>query len=225
MRLIDCFVELFIELKNIESSLQDEDMEYDDMAARIDKLLDNSLSLAKNHNLDLSYYDMARFPVIGFIDEILLTSTWSGKQTWMKKPLQLLHYNTSNIGKEFYERLNELSMQGPDKDVREVYLHCLGLGFKGRYFRNEDRIAYEEVKQFNLKAMLPDIADKNIDDTILFPDAYRNDENDKTGGVMRRMKIMPVVIGVPVAVLAALGLYYSSQIIKVLNQLSGMVAG
>ena len=116
-----------------------------------------------------------------------------------------------------------LNKFGPDRDVREVYALCLGLGFRGKYFRGEDRKAYEEVKAFNLSLLLPDEAQRNIDSAILFPFAYKGHGEDGRGGFKPRFSIYPIIIGVPLAVFALMAVSFRYSIGSMLDQLRALI--
>jgi len=117
-------------------------------------------------------WDMARFAICAWIDESILCSDWEGKSSWKHEQLQRVFYRTTNAGEDFFNRLNELDPE--DKAVREVYAYCLALGFKGRYFRKEDEVELENIKESNFKYLLdrssPDISIQDTEE--LFPGAY-----------------------------------------------------
>ncbi len=75
----------------------------------------------------------AKFALVAFVDETVLSSDWSMKSVWMSSPLQLQLYNRFDAGEHFFERMDTI-LQNPSRlQVLEVYYLCLTLGFKGRY--------------------------------------------------------------------------------------------
>ena len=168
-------------------------------------------------------YIDAKFPVVAFIDELLLCSDWIFKNEWKVNPLQRVYFNTTNAGAEYYQRLSELNKFGPDKDVREVYALTLGLGFRGKYFRGEDRKQYEEIKAFNLSLLLPDDAKQDIETATLFPFAYRGHSTENRSGFIPRLNIYPVLIGVPLVCIVALTLYFHFDIASTLNNIEQLI--
>jgi type VI secretion system protein ImpK len=153
----------------------------------------------------------------------LQTSGWHDKANWSKNSLQRIYFGTTNAGAEFYDRLNVLNKFGPDRDVREVYALCLGLGFRGRYFRGEDRKRYEDTKAFNLSLLLPDEAQRNIDSATLFPFAYKASDAHNDNPFKSRFSIYPIIVGVPVTVLILMIGFYHLNISWVLDQIQAMV--
>ncbi|HXX93859.1 MAG TPA: type IVB secretion system protein IcmH/DotU [Planctomycetota bacterium] len=74
----------------------------------------------------------AKYAIVAFLDEIVLTSSWPLKEAWADKPLQLLYFNEFAAGEEFYNRIDQY--RGARKNsVLEVYYLSLSLGFRGKY--------------------------------------------------------------------------------------------
>jgi type VI secretion system protein ImpK len=222
VRIVDCFTDVILYARKLTRG----EIVVESAAEARDALKDlfaRSETLAEENDFSSAIYADAKFPVVAFVDELFLTSTWAYKKDWQHEPLQRFYFNTTNAGSEFYDRLNVLNKFGPDKDVREVYALCLGLGYKGKYFRGEDRKYYEEVKAFNLSLLLPDESKQDIDAATLFPFAYRGYSADSQGGFKPRLNIFPILIGVPLAIVVALLLFYHFDIAGTLNQIQQLV--
>jgi type VI secretion system protein ImpK len=179
--------------------------------------------MAQQDNMVGDFYQASKFPVVSLVDEMLQTSNWVEKTAWSKNPLQRIYFDTTKAGAEFYSRLNVLNKFGPDRDIREVYALCLGLGFKGKYFRGEDRKQYEEIKAFNLSLLLPDEAQRNIDSATLFPFAYKKHDKDNTNPYKSRFSIYPILIGLPITVLVLMIGTYHYKVASILDQIQAMV--
>ncbi|MBL1275609.1 MAG: DotU family type IV/VI secretion system protein [Ectothiorhodospiraceae bacterium] len=208
MRLVDCYIDTLLFTRALSERIAVENLSYEELHETYLKLLSDAEITAtkKGHNADT--FHAGKFAVVAFIDEIILCSAWPNKSAWQKMPLQRKFFDTTNIGAEFYDHLNQLSKHGPDKEVREVFSLCLGLGFKGKYFSLDDRPKYEEVKAFNLGVLLPDEAKGNIDKTILFPLAYGESAFNGKGSFIPRLNVLPAVIGVPLGVFVATVVVY-----------------
>jgi type VI secretion system protein ImpK len=78
----------------------------------------------------------ARFAVVAFFDEAVLTSADPQQHDWAHRRLQDAMFQVSNAGEKFFEKLERL-LARPDSpelgDVLEVYAQCLLLGFEGMY--------------------------------------------------------------------------------------------
>ena len=222
MRIVDCFTDVILfTRKFVRGEL--EVNAPDEVRREVTRLFDHSQQLAEAQDMSEEFYQQAKFPVVALVDELLQCSSWEHKAEWAKNPLQRHYFDTTSAGAEFYDRLNVLNKFGPDRDIREVYALCLGLGFRGKYFRGEDRKAYEGIKAFNLSLLLPDEAQRNIDSATLFPFAYKGHEKDEEHGFKARLNIYPVIVGVPVLVVISLVLFYQFNISSLLGQIQGLL--
>lgn len=222
MRIVDCFTDVILYARKLTRG----DIVADsanEARTKLLSLLDKSQNLATEHEFSEEVYQSGKFPVVAFVDELILCSQWQYKNDWKLETLQRICFNTTSAGSEFYDRLGVLNKHGPDREVREVYALCMGLGFMGKYFRGDDRQRYEEIKAFNLSLLLPDEAHKNIDSAILFPSAYRGHSNAKSSGYKPRLNIYPVLIGLPLAIIVVLSLYFNFEISSTLNQIQQLV--
>ena len=222
MRIVDCFTDvLLFTRKFCRGEL--EQIPVEEVRAYLQDLFQKSEIMAEKDNMTGEFYQSAKYPVVSLVDEILQTSNWVEKAGWSKNPLQRIYFNTTNAGAEFYSKLNVLNKFGPDRDIREVYALCLGLGFRGKYFRGEDRKQYEEIKAFNLSLLLPEEAQRNIDSATLFPFAYKGHDVDNTNPYQSRFSIYPLLIGVPITVLVVMIGVYHFKVALILDQIQAMV--
>lgn len=222
MRIVDCFTDVILYARKLVRGEIDV-ASADEARAELQKRFAEAEALARDNGMDVAMIEAGKFPVVAFIDELFLCSSLPLKAEWKKAPLQRQYFQTTNAGAEFYDRLSALNKFGPDRDIREVYALCMGLGFRGKYFRGEDRQKYEEIKAFNLSLLLPDEAQRNIDSATLFPFAYRDHGEEGGHGFKPRMNIYPVIIGVPLAILLILGLVYQFNIGATLDQIRQLV--
>src|SRR5215813_3389050 len=119
---------------------------YEQVRRDIAALLEQQKAAAKRQGmLEQDYHD-ACFAVVAWADETILRHlTWKHHNQWNTFQLQLEYYDTRNAGEEFFERLDRLRAE--QKEVREVYYLCLGLGFSGRYFLGlEDELKLNQIR-------------------------------------------------------------------------------
>lgn len=222
MRIVDCFTDvLLFTRKFCRGEL--EIIAVDQVRSELESLFQKSKIMAEENGMPEEFYQSAKFPVVALVDEMLQTSAWVEKSAWAKNPLQRINFETTNAGADFYNRLNILNKFGPDRDIREVYALALGLGFRGKYFRGEDRQKYEEIKAFNLSLLLPDEAQRNIDSATLFPFAYKGHDQENTSPYKSRFNIYPVIFGVPVVGVLLMISFYHFNIASILDQIQAMV--
>jgi type VI secretion system protein ImpK len=77
---------------------------------------------------------LAKYCLAAFFDELVMTSDWAGRLTWMSRTLQWLYFGEHAAGEGFFAKLAEIRQQGIEKlDLLELYYLCLQLGFEGQY--------------------------------------------------------------------------------------------
>ena len=123
---------------------------------KILNMLSNMEMNAQKEGVTVIQTEQARFVIIAFIDEFVITSDWQQKEIWLANPLQMQLYNRFDAGEEFFKRLKAFLLN-PEKNISviEIYYICLGLGFKGKYAIGEQEIlrkitieCYDELKKY-----------------------------------------------------------------------------
>ena len=171
MRLMDCFMELLAYVVYFVKTVSQRQPTIDQVKSDIDRLVIQADTSAQREGLSGEDYEQARFAIFAWVDEVILNSAWQAKEQWQRQMLQRVHYQTTEAGELFFERLNNL---GPhQRDVREVYYLCLAMGFTGRYCNPGDEFLIEQLKTSNLKVLLGSSVDlPALEKERLFPDAY-----------------------------------------------------
>jgi type VI secretion system protein ImpK len=151
MRLIDNFMPLIgyvVLLRDLPAANRPP---YQQVRGDIQRLLTQSNDCVRGGEASAEDYDLARFIVCAWVDEVLLASDWSDKGQWQREQLQRVYYNTTDAGVEAFEKLNQLGLE--QKDVREVYYVCLSLGFRGRFINPGDEFLLDQLRSSNLKLL------------------------------------------------------------------------
>jgi type VI secretion system protein ImpK len=223
MRLVDFYIDALLTTRSLVPMLAVETgQDAESIRNKLISLLEQAQQQVADNNYSVYQAEAALFPVVAYIDEMILTSGWNEKSSWQQNPLQRHFFDTMNAGQEFYERLNKLNRQGEDRSIREVFLLCLGIGYKGQYFMPEDRPKLEEVRVFNLDLLLPEEANKTLEKTTLFDEAYQ--ETIREGRrATSRVNLMPLFTAVPVVIIVSIFVFYATQITGWLNKIMDMV--
>jgi type VI secretion system protein ImpK len=176
VRLTDCFIDLFAYTAYFIKSVAHKQPPYEQVKADVIRTLSESDQCLKRNVVTPEDYDLGRFAVCAWVDEMILMSAWQEKEHWKREQLQRIYYRTTDAGEEFFERLNGLGFH--QRDVREVYYLCLALGFMGRYCKPGDEYLLAQVKASNLKLLMgSSVGLPTVEKTDLFPEAYqRGDE-------------------------------------------------
>lgn len=99
---------------------------------------------------------VARRMATVWLDEILIKSSWPGRQHWLRKPLQSEWGEGRSGGLWFFQQLEQLSpARKDDRELAALALRCISLGLTGCYGREPDQL--NEVR-------------KNIQDRFEFKD-------------------------------------------------------
>lgn len=74
------------------------------------------------------------YAFIGLLDERLLFEAWAGQGAWESQPMEARLFNTRSAGDRIPVAIRKLleSRDPALRDLANVYLHCLILGFQGR---------------------------------------------------------------------------------------------
>jgi len=214
MKLVDSFAELFACLLEVFGSEGDyQGYDYQQLRDRIESLFAEQLKVSSGMGLDDHYIQSARFAVVSYIDELVLSSDWEGRSQWKSDLMQRDIYNTSQGGIEFFENLQKLNSFNPvEREVREVYFYCLSMGFKGQYYRPEDEATLIGLVDSNLDVLAEDTSG------CLYPLAY---EKVVAEGVLPTSPVdwRPVWVATPILTVVALYLFYKAEIYMLLQQL------
>lgn len=171
MHLSDCFMDVMAYVTYLLKSVETKQPAYDEVKNDIRRLLSESEGNVTRGLCSHNDYDQARFALCAWVDEAILSSRWLHKNRWLNDQLQRLHYNTTDAGEEFFERLGSIGLH--QREVREVYYLCLALGFTGRYCHPGDEYNLEQIKTSNLKLLLgSSVGLPSLERADLFPEAH-----------------------------------------------------
>ncbi len=212
--MIDCFSELLgytVYIAGGEPSTLE--LPYDEAAARYEGLLQRAETLKSRLQVPEKDWSEAFFAVSALIDEMILCSSWPGRDAWQTAQFQHRFFNTTNAGSEFFEHVT--SLEPGSGDIREVYDWCLAMGFKGAYFRPEDSGDLEEISKQNQGFLRRQGVDRDV--LHMFPDAYGADRKDRRKG-MSALFVFTLLAGlIPILLFLGLYIFYS-------NILNGILA-
>lgn len=112
--------------------------------SRIQQFLNDFERGAKK--LDVAAEDAyaAKFAFCAAVDELVLSSPFSIRTEWERRPLQLALFGEQLAGEKFFQHLEECRAQGAVRlQSLEVFHMCLLLGFQGKYLlEGPEKLAY-----------------------------------------------------------------------------------
>lgn len=170
MHLTDCFIEFFAFVTHFRQRVATSQPPLQQVKETALALLTKSGELACQGHFPAWDLEQARFAVCAWADEVVANSAWHHKHLWQRERLQQIHFNTTDAGEEFFERLQALQPQ--QREVREVYYLCLVLGFTGRFCSAADHRHLQLLKEENLKLVTDSRQGAFPEGAPLFPAAY-----------------------------------------------------
>ncbi|RON43858.1 DotU family type IV/VI secretion system protein [Pseudomonas frederiksbergensis] len=89
------------------------------------------------------------YAFVALIDETLLFTPWPGQSAWQDKPLESRMYSSRQAGERLPAAIKALlDAQIPTtRDLANVYLQCLVLGFQGRLRGEHGQVQHEKLRQ------------------------------------------------------------------------------
>ncbi len=118
---------------------------------RFNLLLKKMMQEGEQNRINLRHLEMAKFALVAFIDETVLTMSFPEKSQWERNPLQLQHFKENLAGLKLFEHLEDLLKNMQENiTVIEIYYLCLVLGYKGKYkiyLEDQLKILIEDLTQ------------------------------------------------------------------------------
>lgn len=209
MRIVDSFMELLAYVAYFQKTVAARQPAFEQVKADIDRLASKADADLQRKSILKEDGDHAKFAIFAWIDEVILGSAWNQKEQWQRQQLQRTHFQTTDAGELFFERLNTL---GPHQNnVREVYYLCLAMGFSGRYIHEGDDFLLEQLKKSNLKVLTgSSLGLPELDKGLLFAEAYPR-QAVQVQPQRREWRLSPIMllgIAFPVVLYVALFLIY-----------------
>ncbi len=127
-------------------------------------------SEAADHGIDREDAREAVYALALLMDEQVGESEWSGKLEWFNEPLGMSLLKDPEGGVNLFNRLDSLGER--QREVKEIFLVCLSLGYRGKYIEMEpvqQAARIGEIRQRLIRSINPRPIDGR---RVLFPEAY-----------------------------------------------------
>ena len=165
----DLFTDLMAYVLFFLGSLDQRSPSLSEVREKVKSLIAEQEKRARSGEAPWESYLEARFAVLSWVDEMVLTSSWVNRAQWQH--LMLTYHQTLNAGEEFFEHLEHLPADA--QDVREVYYHCLKLGFLGQYALDDGSNQMGKLQHGLYRQLSAGPNDIRQSYPQLFPEAYR----------------------------------------------------
>jgi len=213
IEIVDCFIQLMVYTLEFKDNFQEDIYTIDKLMADYEKLIEQARVDFEQKTVQIDFND-ALFPFVAWIDEVILSSEYKEKKVWQKNLLQKRFFITSNAGYEFYERLD--SLEPSAFILRLMYLYCLFLGFRGRYYRDEDKKVLKNI--FEEKKLLVGDSFKESFPKTAFIDAYAQNPSPQKKIFKTSYSGILVLIGVSLIVGLVIFLAFESHLNGLLSK-------
>ena len=197
----DIFKDLIAYVLFLQATLEKRSPPFNEVRERVTRLIEDQERRVQAGEAPWESYREARFAVLAWVDEIILTSKWPHHAQWQH--IMLATHGTVNAGEEFYQRLEKLPAAA--RDVREIYYLCLELGFLGEHALADSASYLRDLRHGLYRQLSGAPNDIRQHYPRLFPEAYR-----KGSGAARPAApgIHPVWFGVALLVPVLLFMTY-----------------
>jgi type IV/VI secretion system ImpK/VasF family protein len=90
----------------------------------------------------------AQYAFVALLDELLLFSEWPGSAAWEARPLEVRVFGTRAAGERVPDAIESLLAQRDpsQRDLANVYLACLMLGFRGRLRGEQGALRHDQLR-------------------------------------------------------------------------------
>jgi type IV/VI secretion system ImpK/VasF family protein len=168
--LMDLCTPVFGHLAILPSKPEDPHPQYGPYRTHIVEALDGILREAPEYGIEAEDANQACYALCFLADTLVGDSAWNGRLDWSGEPLGIVRYQDPEGGVNFFHRLERFGER--QRAVKEVYLVCLALGFRGKFAElepTEQAAKLADVRQQILRDIRPQSFDKLPE---LFPEAY-----------------------------------------------------
>jgi len=126
-------------------------------------------------------WQLAKYAIVAWVDEMLTEAPWEGAEWWQSQPLEFEVFRTAVAYSRFYEQAEEASNL-VRKDALEVFYICVVLGFRGMY--KDPTTAAEAVRSvnFDLPSTMEGWAKRYGASIQIAQDVARVEERPRPGG-------------------------------------------
>ncbi len=179
--LISQFRAFFDEVSKAQSrALEMREVDSDKAAESISKHLASLIELQtlqskrEGNRYELESIADARYLKAALADEILLNTSWVGRDSWTNHLLEASLFRTRIAGERIFERIEQLlSSREPSlRPIAALYLSALALGFTGKYRGTSENDRFASYKRELFQFVYQRRADVSGRDRVLSARAY-----------------------------------------------------
>lgn len=129
-----------------------------------------------------AYYKEAQYIMAAVADETFLHFNWPGRDYWQEYLIEMRLFGTHIAGRQIFESLDRLLdvRDSTNREMGEIYLAALGVGFLGKYRGTEDILEIDTYKERLFTFITHSRPTLFEEDALLFPDTEEYTIKDAT---------------------------------------------
>lgn len=128
-------LELVDRLSNGQSASAEEEREQ----------IQNRFRSAESQLSEKQGWELAKYALAAWIDELLIETPWNGRNWWENNLLEFSYFKTRDRATEFFMKAEQAS-ESTHRDALEVFYVCVVLGFRGLYVSPDSIFLAEQLK-------------------------------------------------------------------------------
>ncbi len=90
-------------------------------------------------------WELAKYALAAWIDDVLIEATWEGRNWWENNLLEFAYFKTRDRATEFFLKGKEAA-ELSRRDFLEVFYVCVVLGFRGMYGLSECQFLADQLQ-------------------------------------------------------------------------------
>ena len=90
-------------------------------------------------------WDLAKYALVAWIDDVLIAAPWDGRDWWENNSLEFAYFKTRERATEFFRRAKDAA-ELSRRDALEVFYVCTVLGFRGLYGLQDAAFLADQMK-------------------------------------------------------------------------------
>ena len=94
---------------------------------------------------DIQGWDLAKYAITSWIDDVLIEAPWNGRQWWQENSLEFTFFRTKDRATEFYLKAKQAG-ELARRDFLEIFYICVVLGFRGLYGLSESQFLAQQLQ-------------------------------------------------------------------------------
>jgi type VI secretion system protein ImpK len=103
------------------------------------ELVQNRLRTAEDQIGSKPGWELAKYALVAWIDDMLIEAPWDGRNWWENNSLEFAHFKSRDRATQFFVKAKEAG-ELSRRDALEIFYVCVVLGFRGLYALSDSAV-------------------------------------------------------------------------------------